>query len=205
MQKKSLQNIILFLVLYAGVFFTLSCQNPDAWEERHNRKQPPDKVMDAIGVKPGKIVGEVGAGRGRYVVHMARRVGPEGKVYANDINKNKLKYLRSRCKRENILNIETVLGEVDDPKLPEGQLDVIYVINTYHHLDRKIDIMKNIKPALKPDGIFVIIENEPNKSGWESHATPKDVVIREAGEAGFELVRIEDFLEEDNIYIFKVK
>ncbi len=117
----------------------------------------------------------------------------------------KLKYLRSRCKRENILNIETVLGEVDDPKLPEGQLDVIYVINTYHHLDRKIDIMNNIKPALKPDGIFVIIENEPTKSGWESHGTPKDVVIREAGEAGFELISIEDFLEEDNIYIFKVK
>lgn len=65
--------------------------------------------------------------------------------------------------------------------------------------------MKNIRPVLKPDGIFIIIENEPTKSGWESHTTPKDVVIREAGEAGFELVRIEDFFQEDNIYIFKVK
>lgn len=65
--------------------------------------------------------------------------------------------------------------------------------------------MKSIRPALKPDGIFVIIENEPTKSGRASHTTPKDIVIEEAEEAGFKLVRIEDFLEEDNIYIFKVK
>ena len=84
-------------------------------------------------------------------------------------------------------------------------IKLVQKLLSIHHLDRKIDIMKNIRPVLKPDGIFIIIENEPTKSGWESHTTPKDVVIREAGEAGFELVRIEDFFQEDNIYIFKVK
>lgn len=84
-------------------------------------------------------------------------------------------------------------------------IKLVQKLLSIHHLDREIDIMKNIRPALKPDGIFVIIENEPTKSGRASHTTPKDIVIEEAEEAGFKLVRIEDFLEEDNIYIFKVK
>jgi len=84
-------------------------------------------------------------------------------------------------------------------------IKLVQKLLSIHHLDREIDIMKSIRPALKPDGIFVIIENEPTKSGRASHTTPKDIVIEEAEEAGFKLVRIEDFLEEDNIYIFKVK
>ncbi len=160
--------------------------------------------MDAMGVKPGMVVGEVGAGRGRYVVHLSKRVGPSGTVYANDIDREALEYLEYRCKRDAISNVVTVLGDMTDPKLPAGKLDLVYIINTYHHLDDKIGLMKNIRPALKPDGTFVIIENEPEKSGWPSHTTPEKVVIEEATESGFELVRIESFLEEDNIYIFKV-
>jgi len=128
--------IFLSLAIFLGAF--ASCQDPDAWEARHNRMQPPDKVMDAIGVKGGMVVGEVGAGRGRYAVHMARRVGPSGKVYANDIDRNALRYLEHRCERDDIPNIITVLGDVTDPKLPEGELDLVYIINTYHHLDDKI-------------------------------------------------------------------
>jgi hypothetical protein len=77
-------------------------------------------------------------------------------------------------------------------------------ITENNHLEDKIGLMKNIIPALKSEGTFVIIENEPEKSGWPSHTTPEKVVIEEATESGFELVRIESFLEEDNIYIFRV-
>lgn len=180
-----------------------SCQDPDAWEARHNRRQPPDEVMDAIGVEPGMIIGEVGAGRGRYAVHMAKRVGPSGRVYANDIDRNALRYLEYRCERDDIPNIETILGEVTDPKFPDRMLDLVYIVNTYHHLDDKVGIMKNILPALRPDGIFVIIENEPVKSGWNSDTTPEETVINEAKEAGFRLARVERFLDLDNIYIFE--
>jgi ubiquinone/menaquinone biosynthesis C-methylase UbiE len=196
---------IIFSSLALFLASSANCQDPDAWEERHNRMQPPDKVMDAIGVKTGMVVGEVGAGRGRYVVHMAERVGHSGKVYANDIDRNALKYLEHRCERDNISNVITVPGDVTDPKLPEGKLDLIYIINTYHHLDDKTGLMRNIRPALKPGGKFVIIENEPAKSGWNSHTTPEKVVIEEAAESGFELIRIESFLKEDNIYIFRIK
>jgi ubiquinone/menaquinone biosynthesis C-methylase UbiE len=77
-----------------------------AYEEWANDKQPPDTVMDAIGVRAGMVIGEVGAGRGRYTVHLARRVGSTGKIYANDIDAEALAFLRERCRRSQITNVE---------------------------------------------------------------------------------------------------
>lgn len=200
---------VAFLVSFVTVVTAL-CQEegkgPDDWEAYHNAYQPPDSVMTAIGVKPGMVIGEVGAGRGRYVVHMARRVGDSGTVYANDIDQNALLYLGFRCMRDSINNVVTVLGEVTDPKLPGGALDMVYIINTYHHLDEPVELMKNILPSLKPEGTLVIIEHDPVKCpDMGSHSTPQQVLIDQAGEAGFELVRIETFLERDNINIFRVR
>jgi len=177
----------------------------DSWEEYHNRYQPPKLIMDAIGVKPGMVIAEVGAGRGRFVVHMAARVGPDGKVYANDIDKKKLDYLRYRCERDSIYNVETILGDVDDPLLPEGRLDLVYFINTYHHLSKPVELMRNILPSLRPGGLMVIIEHDPEKypDAGPNHSTPHKELIREAEEAGYELLRLEDFLERDYINIFR--
>jgi ubiquinone/menaquinone biosynthesis C-methylase UbiE len=175
----------------------------DAWEGYWNRMQPADKVMDTIGVKPGMMVGEVGAGRGRYAVKIAERIGPEGIMYANDILDSKLDYLNHRCKRDNIPNIVTIKGTVTDPQLPPGKLDFVYIINTYHHLDKPVALLKNVKPALKPEGRLVIIEHTPEKTENSHHNTPKEIVLKQAKEAGFKLLRIETFLKFDNIYIFK--
>ena len=98
-------------------------------EARLNRLQPPDRVMDAVGVAPGQVVAEIGAGRGRYAVQLAARVGAEGRVYAEDIDADALKYLRARCDRWNIRNVETVLGEVNHPRLPPDSLDLIFIIS----------------------------------------------------------------------------
>ena len=107
-------NLILVLVLAGSPLLWPSPQTgPDAWEQRCNSLQPADKVMDAIGVKPGMMVGEVGAGRGRFAVKMAKRVGTTGKIYANDIDARELEYLKHRCKRDHITNIETILGTDD--------------------------------------------------------------------------------------------
>ena len=201
---------IRFLIPLISFFLVLcstncSGQDPDAWEKRQNDRQPPEKVMDAIGVKPGMIIGEVGAGLGRYVVHMAARTGPEGKIYAEDIAKKDLEYLDLRCERDNIPNVETILGTETDPKFPENSLDLVYIINSYHHIDKVIPLMRNIIPALKDGGRFVIIENEPEKSGWDSHGTPRERLLKEVEEAGFSLVETIDILELDLIYIFEIK
>jgi ubiquinone/menaquinone biosynthesis C-methylase UbiE len=163
------------------------------WEKDWNRKQPPEKVMDSIGIKPGMTIAEIGAGTGRYAIQVSMRVGEKGKVYANDIDSSALKELRHRCKRDGINNIETVLGTLTDPKLPKGKIDFIFFINTYHHIDQPVKLLKNAIAALKPNGKMVIIEHTLKKSGWINHSTPKETVLKNASDAGLTLIRIETF------------
>lgn len=185
-------------------------------EKRINQeRQPPEKVMDAIGVKPGMVIGEVGAGRGRYTVHLARRIGNKGKVYANDIDEDALAYLRERCRRNNIPNIETILGDVDDPKLPAKSLDMVIMVWVYHMLDEPIPLMKNLRSSLKPGAAVVILDPPDEEIDAERESmgekldpnrlTIKQRIEKECGEAGFELIRVDSFLPKDDIYILKVK
>jgi len=179
MNKNQFKLLLISLIWLSSITFISSCQSqfdPDAWEKRHNEYQPPEQVMDSLGVKPGMVIAEVGAGRGRYAVLMAKRVGAAGKIYANDIDKKALDYLEYRCKRDSIANVVTVLGKVTDPQLPKNKMDMVYMINTYHHLDKPIEF-----------------------------STAKDVLLDQAKQAGFELERIMKFLKRDNIYVLQVK
>jgi len=195
--------VLVFLsVVLAG------CARPAAYGELDkelNRRQPPDKVLAAAGVRPGQVVGEVGAGWGRYTVEIARRVGPSGRVYANDIDRDSLEYLRQRCKKAKLANVEVVIGREKDSRFPPGALDLAFMINTYHHLDDPVALLRNLRPALKPGATLVIVEKDPDRSPANPHhGTARKTVVRQAGEAGFELVRVETFLELDNIYIFRL-
>lgn len=176
-------------------------------EQRRNNWHPPEKIMDTIGLKPGMVIGDIGAGQGRFTVWFADRVGEAGKVYANDIDNRALEYLKDRCRRLHFQNVETVLGKVVDPRFPEGVLDIAFMIGTYHHLNKPVELMNNVIPALKPDGILVVVEYDPEKSGDTTgrSATPKEKMIEQVSKAGFELIRIETFLERDNMYICRPK
>jgi len=165
-------------------------------EARLNRLQPPDKVMDAIGVKPGMSVAEIGAGRGRYVVQLAVRVGKKGKVYAEDIDKAALDHLEKRCEKGRLNNVEIIIGEVDDPKLPKGKLDLIFIISSYHHFDDPVTLMRNARASLKPGGRLAIGE-------WTtSSGIKKEIMESQMNKAGYKLVKIEKFLEKNNMYIY---
>ena len=126
----------------------------EEWEKGLNRRQPPVKIMDAIRLKPGMVIGEVGAGTGRMTMWLASRVGDAGMVYANDINERSLEQLRERSKRDGFKNVEIIIGEVENPKLPRNTLDIAFMINVYHHLDAPVPLIRNILPSLKPDGIL---------------------------------------------------
>ena len=188
----------------------------EAWEKKINEeRQPPEEVMDAIGVRPDMIIGEVGAGRGRYTVHLASRVGHSGKIYANDISEDALAYLRQRCERDNIQNIEIILGEVDDPLFPDGSLDMAIMVWVYHMLEKPVPLLKNLKPSLKPGATLVIldppdeeIDDEIKHMGGTldpDRPTIKERIEKGGAEAGFELVQTLTFLPKDTIYILKVK
>lgn len=214
-------SFLLAVFSYANLFaqtgnYEVQSRRIEEWENKINEeRQPPEKVMDAIGVKPGMIIGEVGAGRGRYTVHLARRVGNEGKILANDIDENALSYLRERCRRNNIQNIETILGKVDDPLFPEQSLDMVIMVWVYHMLEQPVPLLKNLRSSLKPGATVVILDPPDEEIDEEikeikgkidpDRPTIKERIEKGGAEAGFELVRIENFLPKDTIYILKVK
>jgi len=167
-------------------------------EEAFEKIQPTEKIMDAIGIKAGMSVGEVGAGGGRVAVKVARRVGPEGRVFANDISESALAYMRARCVREKIRNLEVVKGTLTDPRLPKGKLDAVYMTYTYRHLERPVDILENIAPALKPGGVLAVIDSKSY-----NRDPARNEIIRNARLAGYELAKLETFLPEDDIYLLR--
>lgn len=181
----------------------------ELWGEKYtNKRQPPGKIMDAIGLGPGMVVGEVGAGRGRFTIHMAVRVGPAGKIYANDINADALATLRDRAKSDRLANIETILGRVDDPLFPKNALDMVFMILTYHHLAKPVELLKNLVPCLKPGATVVVIDPDPIKDRDRrdgSESTTREEIEPVAEAAGFEIARIETFLSRDTIFILRLK
>ena len=162
--------ICLLLLTLAGLSLSAAAQSgqgpegvldpENANEARFNRLQPPDHVMDAIGVSPGMVVAEIGAGRGRYTVQLAVRAGEKGKVYAEDIDIAALNYLESRCRRWGLRNVETILGDVKDPKLPATSLDLVFIISSCHHFDDPVALLQNARPALKPDVKLAIVRTD---------------------------------------------
>lgn len=173
------------------------------WEKGLNQRQPPIKIMDAIGLKRGMTIGEIGAGTGRMTVWLADRVGESGKVYANDIDRSSLDHLKKRCRRDGFKNVETIVGRMGDPGFPKDSLDIVFMINVYHHLSDPISILQNLRPGLKPGGIVAIVECDPDKVDWgdEHGCASKQAMKEDLKKAGFKIVRIETFLDEDSIYI----
>jgi len=203
MNFKKYYVLLVLIFISAFVFYSFSQEmqtvlTPEnANEARLNRLQPPDQVMDAIGIKPGMVVAEIGAGQGRYVVQIAVRVGEKGKVYAEDIDADALDHLKKRSERWGLQNVETILGDVADPKLPVGQLDVIFVISAYHHFQDPVELMKKARSSLKPEGILAIGE-------WLNATSPEKVEAQMTA-AGYKLDRVETFLEKNNLYIYIFK
>ncbi len=196
-----------FMVLLASVtILTGQQQSRENWEKKTFINQPPEKVMDAAGIKPGLIIGEVGAGYGRFTTHLARRVGTTGKILANDIDADGLAYLRNRCKQAGITNVETILGEIDDPHFPDGALDMVFMVWTYHYFEKPIAMLKKLIPALKTGGTIVLVEPDPVRGpGGGDHGISRERMRRDAAQAGLEVIRIEDFLPQDFIFILKIR
>jgi ubiquinone/menaquinone biosynthesis C-methylase UbiE len=204
MKKSGLWIAVCVCVLVASAFSQAEKNRlapENANEARLNNLQPPDEVMDIIGLAAGMSIAEIGAGQGRYVVHLADRVGPDGKVYAEDINDDFLRHCAARCRRGGFANVETVLGDTTDPKLPAGELDRIFVISSYHHFSDPVALMRNARPALKPTGRLAIAEWIPEKDG-RGEGTPHERMRAQMENAGFVLERIDKSLEKNELYIY---
>jgi predicted methyltransferase len=170
-----------------------------------DKKLQIDRVMDLLGITPGKTVADLGAGSGWFTVRAARRIGPQGIVFAEDINSKAIDYIDQRAAKEKLANIHTVLGTPDDPKLPANSTDAVLMLKVYHEIAHPIPVMKLLKASLKPGGKVGIIDR--SGSGGD-HGLDRDIVEREMREAGFKLASHYDFTKadgQDYFLIFIVK
>ncbi len=176
-----------------------------AQNSRRDRTQQPVRIMDSVDVHEGMIIGEAGAGRGYLTFHLAKRVGNNGHIYANDIDEDVLDVISDKCKKDSITNITTIIGQVDDPLFPEGKLDMVVILRAFHDFTKPVQWMKNVIPALKPDGTLVIIDPDPDKLGKSyDHFYTKQKVFNLMKKTDFNLVKVLNFHKEDNIYIYKI-
>jgi SAM-dependent methyltransferase len=167
--------------------------------------QKPDQVMDAVGVADGSIVAEVGAGGGWFTVRLARRVGPQGLVYAEDIQEQMIDSIERRMQRESLGNVRTVLGKLDDPRLPDGTLDAVLIVDSYYEFEKPLDMLRNVKDALKPNGRVAIVDYRRDGEGPGpplEDRVDESVVIAKAEAAGLRLVSRETFLPYQYMLVF---
>ena len=160
-----------------------------------------DRVMDMLAIIPGKTVADIGAGSGWFSVRAARRVTETGTVFAVDINPESIQYIDRRVQDEHLHNIKTILSHADDPMIPANSLDSALLLKTYHEVANPITLLTNLRKALKPGARLGIIDRNGN---GEDHGVKKDVVIREAKQAGYQLLESADFVKPDKVDYFLV-
>jgi len=160
-----------------------------------------NRVMDILGVSPGKAVADIGAGSGWFTVRAAKRVGEGGLVYAVDINPEAIRYISDRVQREQLPNVKTILDRPDDPLLPPSSVDAVLLLKTYHEVAQPVALLRNLRAALRPGAKVGIIDRNGN---GENHGVGRDVVIREAKQAGYRLLAQYDFVKPDNMDYFLV-
>jgi cyclopropane fatty-acyl-phospholipid synthase-like methyltransferase len=156
-----------------------------------------DRVMDILGVMPGKNVADIGAGSGWFTVRAARRVGETGKVYAVDINPEAIHYIEVRAQKEQLHNVAAIQGREDDPLLPVRLVDAVLLLKTYHEVAKPVALLRNLRTALRPGAKVGVIDRKGN---GENHGVQRSVVLKEAAEAGYELVGSYDFVKDDMDY-----
>ena len=200
--RRAIAGILAFgLVLATGCGAIKRCAYSgfarDDWQQ-------PERVVAELGIRGGERVADLGAGGGYFTFRLADAVGPEGIVYAVDVDSEMLDYLRERAEEENRANIVPVLAAFDDPKLPEA-VDLIFTTNTYHHLDDQSAYFARVAGDLRPGGRIAIIEI----SGmgffhriFGSHSTEASVIRSEMEAAGYREVESHDFLSRQNFQIF---
>jgi predicted methyltransferase len=178
------------------------------WLERAEREfeEAPETALDAMSIRPGMHVADVGAGVGYFVTRLAKRVGPDGRVYANDIQPEMLSRLKQRIREQKITNVETILGKETDPMLPAGKLDVVLLVDVYHEFSQPQKMLRKIREALKPDGRLVLLEykkEDPYIPIRPDHKMSVSEVKAELEAEGFRFEQVNSTLPRQHVLIFK--
>ncbi|MCC7042448.1 MAG: methyltransferase domain-containing protein [Acidobacteria bacterium] len=176
----------------------LESPDRDEWQE-------PERIMDALRIADGSRVADLGAGGGWFTIRLARRVGPNGRVYAEDVQRVMIDAIKLRVANQRLTNVETILGTVDDPRLPDN-LDAVLVVDAYPAFSNPVAVLRHIARALAPHGRLGIVDFKLD--GLGGPGPPLDerldpaVVRRDAEQAGLRLLREDTFLRYQYLLVF---
>jgi ubiquinone/menaquinone biosynthesis C-methylase UbiE len=164
----------------------------------------PDAVMDALGIADGSAVADIGAGGGWFTVRLARRVGPNGIVYAQDVQPQMIEAIRRRVDRDGLNNVQTVKGDELDPRLPANSVDAILIVDSSEFRNR-VELLKHLSAALRSGGRIGLVDYKKDGGGPGPPIEQRQdeaSLVREAGLAGLRLIREETFLPFQYLLIF---
>lgn len=176
----------------------LEAPDRDEWQQ-------PGKIMDIMGIGEASVVADLGAGSGWFTIRLANRVGPNGRVYAEDVQKPMIQAIKVRVDRLGLKNVETVLGIDTDPRLPKP-VDAVLIVDAYHEAEEPVALLTNLAKSLKPMGRIGIVDFKKDGGGpgpaMEQRVDPEDV-IRDAQAAGLVLRSRETFLKYQYMLVFE--
>ena len=180
------------------------------WLERPEREseEAPSKAIEALDLKEGMVVADIGAGSGYYTSRMSKRVGPTGRVYATDIQPGMIELLDRRVKAEGLSNVTTILGDMEDPRLPPRAIDLAIMVDVYHELQQPQLFLQRLKAVFKPGGRLVLLEfrkEDPKIPIIEVHKMSVAEVKQELEAEGYALDRVIDILPWQHIIVLRVK
>lgn len=170
----------------------------DEWQ-RH------DKIMDVLGIGEASVVADLGAGSGWFTIKLAGRVGPNGMVYAEDVQRQMIQAIKIRVDRLGLKNVTTVLGTSTDPRLP-APIDAVLIVDAYHEMEQPVMLLRNLATSLRPQGRIGIVDFTKDGGGpgpaMEERVDP-EAVIRDAQQAGLVLRSRETFLKYQYMLVFE--
>jgi len=185
---------------------TMSVEGADLLDRsERDLEENPDRAIDVLKLEKGSTVADVGAGSGYMTVKLAKKVGPQGKVYANDIQQGMLDLLSKRVTKSKLTNVSTVLGTQDDPKLPADTLDLVIMVDVYHELSQPQVMLRHIRDSLKPGGRLVLLEyrkEDPDIPIRPEHKMSVADAKLEVEAEGFKLTKTNEDLPRQHILIF---
>ena len=180
-----------------------------AWLVRESRQREEDcrMLLEALAVRPGQVICDMGCGNGFYTLELARRVGPRGTVYAVDIQPEMLRMLAERAAAEKLANVRPVLGTAIDPRLPAAAVDLVLCVDVYHEFSHPEAMLRRIRGSLKPDGRLVLAEfrgEDPAVPIKPEHKMTKRQIRAELEPEGFAVAREFDRLPWQHLLFFRL-